>query len=63
LFYGGQVVRIKHATVAEGHCTSSGKPDYRFSAGGGPNKNLSVELDDNYRIRTVADKLDIGHLL
>jgi hypothetical protein len=63
LRYGGKVVRIKLATVAEGHCTSIGKPDYRFSAGGGPNKNLAVELDDNYRIRKVADQLDIGHLL
>jgi len=62
LRYGGKVVRINGA-VAEGHCTSIGKADYRFAAGGGPNKNLTVELDDNYRIRTVADQLDIGHLL
>ena len=60
--YGGQVVNIPLKTVAEGHCTSINKKDYRQVSPGGA-RNLVAEIDLNYDLDTVAARLGIAHLL
>jgi hypothetical protein len=60
--YAGQVVNIPLKMVAEGHCTSINKKDYRQSSPGG-SRNLVAEIDLNFDLETVAAGLGIAHLL
>ncbi|MGA8940374.1 MAG: hypothetical protein WB439_14520 [Acidobacteriaceae bacterium] len=60
--YGGQVIDIPEKMVAEGHCTSINKKNYRqVNPGGG--RYLVAELDLNFDIEQVAKSLGIAHLL
>ena len=60
--YGGKVVDIPEKLVAEGHCTSINKKDYRQVNPGGA-RILGAEIDLNYDIEEVAARLEIAHLL
>ena len=60
--YGGKVVDIPEKLVAEGHCTSINKKDYRQVNPGGA-RILGAEIDLNYDIEQVAARLEIAHLL
>lgn len=60
--YGGQVVDVPLEIVAEGHCTSINRRDYRQVNPGGP-RNLGAEIDLNYDLEAVAAGLGIAHLL
>lgn len=61
-YYGGRVVSIPESLVAEGHCTSINKKDYKVVAPGKA-RVLSAELDMNFDLREVASRLQIAHLL
>lgn len=60
--YGGSVIEIPEKLVAEGHCTSINKKNYRQVQSGGQ-RNLSAEIDLNFDISEVAGRLEIAHLL
>lgn len=60
--YGGKVVDIPEKLVAEGHCTSINKKNYRQVNPGGT-RNLGAEIDLNFDIEEVAARLGIAHLL
>jgi hypothetical protein len=60
--YGGQVIEIPEEMVAEGHCTSINRKNYRQVNPGGP-RNLGAEIDLNFDIEEVAARLGIAHLL
>jgi len=60
--YGGQVIDIQEKLVAEGHCTSINKKNYR-QAQPGAARNLGAEIDLNFDIEEVAARLGIAHLL
>jgi hypothetical protein len=60
--YGGRVLSISNDMVAEGHCTSISKKDYKQIAPGKA-RVLSAELDLNFDLETVARRLQIAHLL
>jgi hypothetical protein len=59
---GGKVIDIPGKWVAEGHCTSISKKDYRQVKPGGP-RNLSAEIDLNFDIEEVAKQLGIRQFL
>jgi hypothetical protein len=61
-YYSGRVVNIPQSMVAEGHCTSINKKDYKQLAPGKA-RVLSAELDMNFDLREVATRLGIAHLL
>jgi hypothetical protein len=58
----GQVKEIPEKMVAEGHCTSINKGNYKRVEPRGP-ANLVAEIDLNFDIEKVAAKLGIAHLL
>jgi hypothetical protein len=58
----GKVIDVPPNWVAEGHCTSINKKNYRQVLPGGQ-RNLSVEIDLNFDIEEVARTLGIDHLL
>lgn len=58
----GRVINIPQKLVAEGHCTSINRKDYRLVQPGGQ-RNQPAEIDLNYDIEKVASFLGIGHLL
>jgi hypothetical protein len=60
--YDGQVIDIPEKLVAEGHCTSINKKNYRQVEPGGA-RNLGAEIDLNFDIEEVAARLGIAHLL
>lgn len=60
--YGGRVIDIPEKLVAEGHCTSINRKNYRQVTQGGP-RNLGAEIDLNFDLAEVAAKLGIAHLL
>ena len=60
--YGGQVIDIPEKMVAEGHCTSINRKNYRQVNPGGA-RNLGAEIDLNFDIEEVAARLGIAHLL
>ncbi len=60
--YAGQVIDIPEKLVAEGHCTSINRKNYRQVNPGGA-RNLGAEIDLNFDIEEVAAKLGIAHLL
>jgi len=60
--YRGRVVSIPESMVADGHCTSINKKDYK-QVEPGKARVLSAELDMNFDIRAVASRLGILHLL
>ena len=60
--YGGQVKEIPEKMVAEGHCTSINRKNYRQVSPGGA-RNLGAEIDLNFDIEEVAARLGIAHLL
>jgi hypothetical protein len=60
--YGGQVIDIPEKLVAEGHCTSINRKNYRQLNPGGP-RNLGAEIDLNFDIEEIAAKLNITRLL
>jgi hypothetical protein len=47
----------------EGHCTSINKPNYVRLAQDSYSRNLPAELDMNYSLDEVAERLGISHLL
>ena len=59
---GGRVVDVPQRWVAEGHCTSINKKNYRQVQPGGQ-RNLSAEIDLNFDLSEVARRLGIDHLL
>jgi hypothetical protein len=61
--YGGKVVKIGSRQFKPGHCTSIGKKDYRRISPEGDMRNLGAEIDLNYDIRQVAQRLRIDHYL
>jgi hypothetical protein len=60
--YGGRVTDIPLNRVAEGHCTSINRTNYRQVNPGGA-RNLGAEIDLNFDIAEVAARLGIAHLL
>jgi hypothetical protein len=60
--YGGKVIDIPEKLVAEGHCTSINRKNYRTVDPKGP-RNLGAEIDMNFDIEEVAARLGIAHLL
>jgi hypothetical protein len=60
--YGGNIVDIPEKLVAEGHCTSINKKNYRQVQPGGQ-RNLAAEIDLNFDILEVAGQLGIAHML
>lgn len=60
--YRGRVVDIPEKWIAEGHCTSINKENYRQVEAGGQ-RNLSAEIDLNFELSGVAERLGINHLL
>lgn len=60
--YGGNVVDIPEKLVAEGHCTSINRASYRQVEPGGA-RNLGAEIDMNFDIEEVAQRLGISQLL
>lgn len=60
--FRGSVIDIPEKLVAEGHCTSINKRNYRQVQPGGQ-RNLSAEIDLNFDISEVAARLGIAHLL
>lgn len=60
--YGGKVVDVSHDLVAEGHCTSINRQNYKQVEPGGA-RNLGAEIDMNFDIEQVAQNLGIAHLL
>jgi hypothetical protein len=60
--YGGNVIDVPARWVAEGHCTSINRKNYRQVQQGGQ-RNLTAEIDLNFDIEEVAKKLGIDHLL
>ncbi len=60
--YGGKVVEIPEKLVAEGHCTSINRKNYKQVEPGGA-RNLGAEIDMNFDIEEVARQLGIAHLL
>ncbi|HLY17775.1 MAG TPA: hypothetical protein VKR61_11160 [Bryobacteraceae bacterium] len=62
--YHGAVQPIDARLVKEGHCSEIGMRDYRTAANHREaTRDLSSELDMNYSLDEVADRLGIGHLL
>lgn len=59
----GRVVDIPLKWVAEGHCTAIGNKSYVHSSGSKKNASLATDLDANYDIEAVAERLQIRHLL
>jgi hypothetical protein len=60
--HGGKVIDIPGKLVAEGHCTSINKANYRQVQPGGQ-RNLSAEIDLNFDIEEVAKRLGIEDLM
>jgi hypothetical protein len=60
--YRGQMIDIPEKLVAEGHCTSINKKNYRQVNPGGA-RILGAEIDLNFDIEEVAARLGIAHLL
>jgi len=60
--YHGKVVDIPEKLVAEGHCTSINRANYKQVLPGGA-RNLGAEIDMNYDIEEVARRLGIAQLL
>lgn len=60
--YRGKVIDIPLKWVAEGHCTSINKKNYRQVQPGGQ-RNLTAEIDLNFDIENVAKQLGIAQLL
>lgn len=60
--FGGKVVDIPEKLVAEGHCTSINRANYKQVQPGGA-RNLGAEIDMNFDIEEVAKQLGIAHLL
>jgi hypothetical protein len=61
--YKGVVKDIKLRDVEEGHCTSINRPNYVRLAQDTYSRNLPAELDMNYSLDEVAERLGISHLL
>jgi hypothetical protein len=61
--HGGRVIEINRTLVEEGHCTSIGKKDYKRVSQEGDLRNMSEELDLNYSLEEVTNRLGIRHLL
>ena len=61
--YGGKVIQIASRPLQEGHCTSIGKKDYKRVGPEGDARNMQFELDLNYDIKNVAERLGIMHFL
>lgn len=60
--YQGKITEIPERLVAEGHCTSINKKNYRQVQPGGQ-RDLTAEIDLNFDIQEVALRLGIAHLL
>lgn len=60
--YGGTVVNLNRKKIEEGHCTSINFKNYKRTSPVN-RKSLGEEIDLNYDLERVADKLDISHLL
>ncbi len=60
--YHGKVVNIPEKLVAQGHCTSINRKNYRQVDPGGA-RNLGAEIDMNFDIEEVAAKLGIADFL
>lgn len=61
--YGGLVKAVDDAEVKEGHCTAIGNKKYVSLSAERTSSNKVFELDLNYDIAAVADRLGIAHLL
>jgi hypothetical protein len=64
-FYRGRVIPIDIQLVIEGHCSEIGNKQYRAEPAVHTTalRRLSYELDANYSLEAVAEKLGISHLL
>lgn len=60
--YRGRVIDIPEKWIAEGHCTSINRKNYRQVETGGQ-RNLTAEIDLNFDLSEVAERLEIAHLL
>jgi len=62
--YNGCVLPIDVRLVKEGHCSEIGKRDYRTAANHlEATRDLAAELDMNYSLEQVAERLGIGQFL
>lgn len=61
--YGGRVVDIPLSLVAEGHCTSIGRPDYRRQTDKNALRNMSADLNCNFDLASEATRLGLGDFL
>jgi hypothetical protein len=62
--YNGSVLPIDVRLVKEGHCSEIGNPEYRHAANHlDATRDLSSELDMNYSLDQVAERLGIAHFL
>jgi hypothetical protein len=61
--YKGRVREIESKQVDEGHCTAIGKKNYIQLSAERTTSDKIFELDLNYNIREVAERLKIAHLL
>jgi hypothetical protein len=58
--YGGRVVEIDEAYVAEGHCTGIGKKDYRRVSPNDARRFLTEDLRANYELAAVCEQLGLS---
>ena len=62
--YNGSVLPIDVRLVKVGHCSEIGNPEYRHAANHlDATRDLSSELDMNYSLDQVAERLGIAHFL
>ena len=61
--YNGRVTNISERFVKEGHCTAINRQNYRYLGGDNVHRPVGDELDANYDLAQVAQRLGLSHLL